>query len=146
MKYSGSVEINKPIALVTQLFADPDNLKEYQDGFVRKELQQGRAGEKGAVSKMYYTDGKRDMVLTETIINNNLPDSFEAFYHHKHMDNTMVCRFTPIGPNATRYDYEYEYTRMNWFLPKIMAILFPSIYRKQGDKWMQQFKTFVEKQ
>jgi hypothetical protein len=28
----------------------------------------------------------------------------------------------------------------------LMAILFPGIYRKQGEKWMKQFKEFVEKQ
>jgi len=146
MKYAGSIEINQPIALVTSLFADPNSLKEYQDGFVKKELQSGQAGEKGAVSKMYYQYGKRAMVLTETVVANNLPDSFEAFYHHQHMDNTMKCTFTALGENKTRYDYAYEYTRLNWVMPRLIAILFPSVYRKQGDKWMQQFKDFVERQ
>ena len=48
--------------------------------------------------------------------------------------------------NQTRYDYEFEYTRINWVVPKLMAILFPSMYRKQGKKWMKQFKEFAEKQ
>jgi len=146
MKYAGSIEINKPIDLVTRLFADPNSLKEYQDGFVKKEIQSGQAGEEGAVSKMYYQYGKRAMVLTETVVANNLPASFEAFYHHKHMDNTMKCTFTALGEHKTRYEYAYEYTRLNWVMPRLMAIFFPNIYRKQGDKWMQQFKDFVEKQ
>ena len=86
------------------------------------------------------------MILTETVTENNLPNSFEASYYHKHMDNTMKCTFTEINENQTRYEYEFEYTRINWFLPKLMAILFPSMYRKQGEKWMQQFKVFAEKQ
>ncbi|MEM8900784.1 MAG: SRPBCC family protein [Bacteroidota bacterium] len=146
MKHSGAIIIEKPIELVTKLFVDPAYLGEYQDGFVKKELESGTAGEAGAVSKMYYKYGKRDMVLTETITANNLPESFEAFYHHKHMDNTMVCRFIPIDKNTTRYEYAYDYTRMNWVMPKLIAILFPGVYRKQGDKWMNQFKEFVEKQ
>lgn len=146
MKFKGSIEINKPITLVKQLFADPSNLKEYQDGFVRKELVSGEEGENGAVSKMYYQYGKREMELTETITNNKLPDSFEAFYHHKHMDNTMKCYFKALDTERTQYDYEFEYVRINWFMPKLMAILFPSMYRKQGEKWMRQFKEFVEKQ
>ncbi|AXT19306.1 SRPBCC family protein [Flavobacteriaceae bacterium AU392] len=146
MKYKGSVIIHKPREVVTTLFIDPNNNKEYQDGFVKKELISGNLGHNGAKSKMYYSDGKRDMVLTETIIKNDLPGSFEAFYHHKHMDNTMKCTFIEINSQKTEYKYEYEYTRINWFLPKLLAILFPSIYRKQGDKWMQQFKEFVEKQ
>jgi len=146
MKYSGSIEINKPQELVTKLFADTGNLKEYQDGFVRKELKSGKEGENGAVSKMYYKYGNRDMILTETIVNNNLPDYFEAFYHHKHMDNTMKCHFKALDANRTKYRYEFEYTRINWVMPKLIAMLFPGMYRKQGEKWMKQFKEFVEKQ
>lgn len=146
MKYSGAIEIEKPIELVTKLFAEADNLKEYQDGFISKELQSGQEGEIGAVSKMYYKYRKHDMILIETIISNNLPASFEASYHHKHMDNTMKCTFTSIGDNRTKYEYTYEYTRISWVIPKLMALLFPSMYRKQGEKWINQFKEFVEKQ
>lgn len=145
MKYKGAIEINKPVELVTRLFADPGNLKEYQDGFIRKELISGGPGEKGTVSKMYYKYGKHDMVLIETIVSNNLPDAFEAFYHHKHMDNTWNCKFIDLGLNKTRYEYEFEYVRMS-LIPRLMAIIFPGMYRKQGEKWMKQFKEFVEKQ
>ena len=146
MKYKGSKEINKSRDVVTKLFADPAYLGEYQDGFVKKELISGEAGKEGAVSQMFYEHGGREMLLTETITSNKLPHSFEAFYSHKHMDNTMKCQFTVLDRNRTRYDYEYEYVRMEWFMPKLIAILFPSVYRKQGEKWMQQFKEFVEKQ
>ena len=146
MKHSGSVEINKSKAEVTRLFMDPNGFKEYQDGFLKKELIRGEYGQDGAVSKIYYRYGRRDMILTETITKNNLPDYFEAFYHHKHMDNTMKCHFTSLGKNRTKYDFEFEYTRMNWVMPKLISILFPSMYRKQGEKWMRQFKEYVEKQ
>lgn len=146
MKIKGSLDINRPQSKVAELFADPDYLKEYQDGFQKKELVSGQMGQEGAVSKMYYKYGKRDMELTETITANRLPDSFEATYHHKHMDNTMKCTFVPLDDNRTRYEYEFEYTRINWVMPKLMAVLFPGMYRKQGEKWMRQFKEFVEKQ
>jgi len=146
MKFKGSLNINKEIGLVTSLFADSNSLKEYQDGFVKKELQSGQEGKVGAVSKMYYKSGKREMVLIETIVSNELPNSFEANYHHKHMDNSMKCTFSKINANKTLYQYEFEYTRIDWFLPKLFAILFPGMYRKQGEKWMRQFKEFVEKQ
>lgn len=130
--------------MVTALFADPNYLKEYQDGFKRKELISGQTGQDHAVSKMYYQYGKREMVLTETITSNQLPDSFEASYHHKDMDNTMTCTFVPLDTDKTRYLYEIEYTRIDWFMPRLMAILFPGVYRKQVKKWMKQFKEFAE--
>lgn len=146
MKYKGAIIINKPRNEVTDLFINSDYNKEYQDGFIKKELISGTKNQNGAKSKMYFKYGKRDMILTETITQNNLPDSFEANYYHKHMENTMKCVFTKISDTQTRYEYEYEYIRINWFMPKLMAILFPNMYRKQGEKWIQQFKHFVEKQ
>ena len=68
MKFTGSIEINQPLDVVVSLFADPDNLGEYQDGFLRKELVSGTQGEDGAVSKLYYSNRGRDMELTEPIV------------------------------------------------------------------------------
>lgn len=146
MKFNGYKDIAKPRAEVVKYFADPQYLGEYQDGFVKKELVSGNAGEEGAVSNMFYQQGKRSLELEETISRNRLPDSFEASYHHIHMDNTMKCTFIEIDAQNTRYEYEFEYTRINWFMPKLMAILFPGMYRNQGEKWMRQFKEFVERQ
>lgn len=146
MKFKGSVEIAKPREEVVRYFADPKYLGEYQDGFVSKELISGEAGQNEAVSKMLYKHRSHDMELTETVIENKLPAFFESHYHHKHMDNFMRCTFVSIDDERTRYEYEFEYTRINWIMPKLIAILFPGMYRKQGEKWMRQFKEFVERQ
>jgi hypothetical protein len=145
-RFTGSTIINKDRATVTKFFVDPKYLKEYQDGFQNKELRSGEQGEDGAVSMMYFDDGKRKMELTETITKNNLPESFEAFYHHKHMDNTMICRFTELEEGKTEYAYEFEYVAVRGLMPKLMFFLFPNVFGKQGEKWMLQFKAFVEKQ
>jgi hypothetical protein len=145
MIIKGTKDINKSRDEVVKYFADPQYLGEYQDGFIEKDIISGKSGEEGAISKMYYKQGKRDLELTETITANRLPESFEASYHHIHMDNTMKCRFVELDDQRTRYEYEFEYTRINWVMPKLMAILFPGMYRKQSEKWMKQFKEFVEK-
>ncbi|PKV51661.1 hypothetical protein ATE84_3752 [Aquimarina sp. MAR_2010_214] len=146
MKHKGYIEIDQSLDKVAELFANPDNLKEYQDGFIKKELISGEKGKVGAISKMFYKHGKHDMELIETITKNELPYSFEASYHHKHMDNTMKCNFISLGERKTKYEFEYEYTRINWIMPKLMAILFPSMYRKPAEKWLSQFKEFAERQ
>ena len=106
----------------------------------------GTNGEEGAVSKMYYENGKHKMELTETILSNNLPNSFEAFYHHKHMDNTMKVEFQSLAEKKTRYSVKVEYTRIDWVLPRLFAIIFPGMYKKPARKWMANFKRFVERQ
>ena len=144
MKYQGYIDIHQNRKIVVAAFMNPAYLKEYQDGFQKKEVISGNAGEEGCVSKMHYQYANREMVLTETIVKNQLPEYFEAFYHHEHMDNTMKVSFVEIDANTTRYNYEYEYTRLSWIMPKLIGILFPNVYRKQGEKWFQQFKTFTE--
>ncbi|MEP3209276.1 MAG: SRPBCC family protein [Maribacter sp.] len=146
MKYTGYIDINKPIQEVVDFFAKSDNQKKWQDGFIKKEQLKGNGREAGAAIKLYYKFGKRDMILTESVISNNLPNSFESSYHHTHMDNTMKCSFVPLSEEKTRYQYEFEYTRISWIMPKLMAILFPGMYRKQGEKWIRQFKEVIEKQ
>lgn len=146
MKFKGSVDINQPLDKVAELFANPDYLGEYQEGFLRKNLVSGTPGEAGTISKMYYKMGKREMELTETIIANNLPHSFEGQYHHKHMDNTLKSTFTAVSDTQTRYVWEGEYTAFRGFIPKIMAFFFPKMFEKQARKWMDNFKAFAEKQ
>ncbi len=146
MKFQGSIDINAPLEMVTNLFADKAHMGEYQDGFVKKDLTSGEEGKDNSVSKIFYKTKKHEIELTETVVANKLPHSFEGFYHHKHMDNTMKCTFTALSEFETRYETEIEYTRINWVMPKLFALLFPSMYRKPAQKWMNNFKVFVEKQ
>jgi len=145
MKISGYIDINKPQDEVVKYFNNSDYAKEYQDTFLRKVLISGEKGEENTISKIYYKHGKGEMELTETITKNNLPDSFEAFFNHKHMDNTMVCKFEELDKNNTRYHYEYEYIRMT-LIPKIFSKINPGMFSKPAEKWLAQFKEFVEKQ
>jgi len=144
MKFSCTIVINQSKGKVAALFADPQYLKEYQDGFISKELVKGVAGQNGAVSKMLYKQGKGQMELTETVTDNSLPDMFVGHYHHKHMDNTMTCKFISIDKNQTRYESDIEYTVFRGFLPKVMAKLFPGMFKKQVQKWLNNFKSFAE--
>lgn len=144
MKFTGSVDIDQPLQVVADLFADPDNRSEYQDGFERWEMVSGTAGEEGAVSKLYYENRGREMVLTETITANHLPNSLEAFYEHSHMDNTLTTTFTALSENQTRYEIEGEYTALRGIVPNVMARIFPGIFTKQAQGWLDNFKVFAE--
>jgi hypothetical protein len=144
MKFSGEVIINQPKELVAKLFVDPQFMGEYQDGFLRKELVSGETSKVNSVSKIYYQYGKRDMELTETITANKLPNTFEAFYHHEHMDNTMKCTFTSVDGATTKYEYEFEYVAVRGLMPKLMMKFFPSMFKKPAATRMKQFKEFVE--
>ena len=144
MKFTCFVDINLPIHEVIERFDNEENLKEWQDGFIGIEHIEGVKGEVGAKSNMTYKIGKKDMVLTETILVKNFPHEFTGLYEAKEMVNTMKNTFQPLSENQTRYSSEIEYTQFNGIMVKLMATLMPFIFKKQVQKWMNQFKAFAE--
>ena len=145
MKFSASVDIDLPRDKVAALFADPKHLKDYHPGFIRKELVSGTPGEKGTVSIMYYQFRKHEMELKETVLSNDLPNSFNGLYEHKHMDNTMQSTFVALNDHQTRYTADIHYTRIAWVMPRLMTIVFPNMFKKQTQKWLYSFKEFAER-
>jgi len=143
MKYTCTVKIDAPIERVVALWENEQNFKEWQDGFESIEHLEGIPDTKGAKSKIVF-EGKNRMELTETILSINLPEEKLALYEHIHMTNTQSSRFKTIEGNKTLYTSEVEYTKFNGFLIKLIAKLFPSKFKGQSQKWMNQFKEFAE--
>jgi uncharacterized membrane protein len=144
MKYTCVVDINLPIGKVVALWENEDNYAEWQDGFESMELLSGSLNSKGAKSRIVLHD-KRKIELLETIISTDLPNEKIALYEHRHMTNIQTTRFKEIGQNKTQYISEVEYTKFNGVMIKLMAKLFPSKFKEQSQKWMNQFKVFAEK-
>lgn len=146
MKFSCSVQINAPIEIVNRIFNDESYLKEWQDGYQGAELLSGEAGTVGAVSKITFRQGKRLMELRETLQVVNLPYEKTGLYEHVHMTNTMQNLFEEQEGGSTLFTANVHYTKFNGLVPRIMAKLFPGLFKKQVQKWLNQFKALVERQ
>jgi hypothetical protein len=146
MKFTCTVIIDLSIEKVIELFDNIENLKEWQDGFVSFENISGTQGKPGAKSKIIYRSGKHVIELVETITVKNLPHEISGIYENEHMVNTMRNLFTSLGATQTKYEAELEYTAFNGFVPKMMALFTPGLFKKQTQKWLDQFKAFAEKE
>lgn len=144
MKFTCTVNINLPREKVVELWNNPDHFDKWQDTFLRSELVSGVSRTEGAITKLYLSQGKSEMLLTETILKNELPDSFKGLYEHEHMVNTMTSEFISIEDKKTTYNAYIDYTQFMGLMPKIMAFLFPGMFKKQTQKWLDQFKVFAE--
>ena len=144
MKFQCSVDIQAPLEKVLALYENVDFLKEWQEGFQSYEHVSGKAGTVGAKSSFHYKHGKNDIILIETIQTKDLPREFTALYEHKHMVNTMTSSFHQIDEKHTRFVMDIEYIRFIGLIPKLMGMLFPAMFRKQSQKWLDRFKEFVE--
>ncbi len=145
MKFACTTEIDVPIKKAVELFDNPANLKYWQQGLVSYEHISGTPGQAGAKSKIVIKSGKHIIELIETITVKNLPHEMTGLYEHKHMVNTMTNRFSSLGENKTRYEAEIHYTKFIGFLPKMMALLLPGVFKKQVQQTIDNFKFFAEK-
>ena len=141
MKYTLEIEINLPRKKVVELMDDPDNLSEWQPGFVSFEPLKGKPGEEGSSANFIYRIGKRDIQMTETITRRNLPDEFKATYETKDVFNIIHNRFIDEG-STTRWIAINEFHFKG--LMRLYAFLMPGALRRQSRKIMMNFKEFAE--
>ena len=146
MKFTCTAEINLPVKRVSALFNDPNNLERWQEGFISHQHLRGIPGEPGAKSRISILRRNRRIVVIETIIFKNLPFELNALYEHEHMVNTLSNRFNSLSESKTRYEAQVEYVKFIGFMPKMMALLMPWMFKRQTQKWVNRFKAFAEKE
>ena len=142
MKYEVQIDIDAPRERVVELLDDPDNLVKWQRGLRKFETVEGEPGQKGAKSELLFDFGKRQMAMTETIVERDLPDVFSAAYDTKGVHNVVRNRFLDLGDGTTRWVSENEFQFGG--MMKIVGFLMKSAFPKQSLKYMQDFKAFVE--
>lgn len=146
MKFTCRVEVNLPIKKVVELWNNSDNLQYWQEGFERIEHLSGKKNEVGSKYMLHYNFKGTPMELEETIIEMDLPNVMEGEYVHKHMSNRMRNTFTVLGENSTVWKAELDYIQFNGVMMKLFALFGKGIFRKQTQKWLDEFKKFAEAQ
>jgi carbon monoxide dehydrogenase subunit G len=144
MKYSNEIEINLPLNRVIALFDNPDNMKHWQPGLQGFEHISGTPGQPGAKSRLKYKMGSREIEMIETITKRDLPKEFSGTYDAKGVHNIIENRFYPVGENKTKWVADNEF-QFSGFM-KLMGWLMPGAFKKQSQKFLEDFKAYAEKQ
>ena len=145
MHYTNETTIHAPLDKVVALFDNPDNLEKWQPGFQGMEHISGTPGEPGAQSRLVYQMGKRRIEMIETLLENNLPESFKAAYDAKGVHNIVQVQFVPIDSTTTRYLSENTFEMKNLSM-KIFGWLMPGAFKKQSQQYLDLFKAFAERE
>lgn len=143
MKYITEITIALPREEVIKKMDNPENMKHWQRGLLDYEILQGTPGEPGATMELKYQMGKRNMVLTETIIENNFPETFHATYDTNGVHNIQKNFFKEIDDKTTQWVSESEF-QFSGIGMKLMGWLMPGAFKKQSKKYMEDFKNFAE--
>jgi len=129
---------------VIALLQDTKNMKHWQTGFERYQHLSGKLNTIGCKGIMHYSLNGKPMELEETIIEMDLPDSMEGEYVHEHMTNRMHNTFVALDSKTTIWKAEIHYTKFNGFKMKLFGFLGKQIFKKQTQKWLDNFKAFAE--
>lgn len=143
MKYTIRIEINLPREKVVSLFLDPDKLHKWQPGFRSYERIAGEAGEVGARARLRYEMGGRDTEMIETVTEGALPEAYHAQYETDGVLNIQENYFNEIASETTEWVSVSEF-RFSGFPMKLMGWLMPGAFKKQSEKFMENFKEFAE--
>jgi hypothetical protein len=60
------------------------------------------------------------------------------------MFNSIKNFFTELSTDQTRWTSELDYTIKKGFMLKVMSKLAPGMFKKQSQKWMDQFEEWSE--
>ncbi len=142
MKYTTSIEINRPIDQVVMLFDNVENYKHWMEGLNSFEIISGEPGKKGTKSKFKFEMGKREIEMVETVLKRDLPNEYIVSYNTKGVLNTVKNIFEKIDDTTTRHSTENEF-HFSGFM-KLIGFLMPAMFKKQSLKYQIDFKNFVE--
>jgi hypothetical protein len=144
LDYTITIVIDLPRDKVVALFDEPANLQKWQRGLLSFEPLSGQAGQAGAKSKLVFQMGKRRMEMIETITRRDLPDAFDGTYDVEGVHNIVENRFSELGPDKTLWE-SHNIFEMKGLMMKAMALLAPGMFRRQSQKYAEDFKAFAER-
>ena len=142
LKYTVSNTINAPLNEVMEKFTDPEGVKHWMEGFLRMEHLSGTPGEVGAKSDFYFMHRKKEMKISETILEQNLPEQIKFAYQSSMGYNEVEMRFQELSENSVKQinNSHFEFKG----LMKLMGFLFKGMFKKQSLKFMNAFKDYCE--
>lgn len=145
MEYKTELTINLPLARVIELFDDSENLKKWQVGLMNVEHLEGTPGQAGAKTRLVYEMGKKEVIMEEEIIENNLPESIHfVFRSGTTTVNQNKNFFSETAEGHTLWRQENEFQMKGFWA--LMTFIAPGMFKKQTHGDMVRFKTFAEAQ
>lgn len=142
MKYTVSNTINKPLDEVITKFKDPEGAKHWMEGLQKIERISGAPLEVGAKSDFYYLFKNKEMKISETILEQNLPKQVKFAYQSPMGYNEVELLFEPITENSVKQT-SHNFFQLKGFM-KLISFMMKGMFKKQSLKYLNAFKNYVE--
>lgn len=143
MKIRSEITIDRPREHVVALITNSDHTPKWQPGVKSIELLSGEKDQAGARSRVIFEFNGLQLEVFETVVQRRPPDLFSSAFEARGVTNTVVNRFSEVGPEKTRWVMEnaFHFNRAM----SVVAILIRNVISKQTVQSMRRFKSFAEK-
>lgn len=142
MKLNFDQTIDADLPTVWAAFVDPENMRRWQQNFESYTHKSGVRGQPGATAELVFNEGKKKIILKETITERRDPDFLAGSYESAYGTTVIVNHFEAINATTTRWTSWCNFSCKG--LMKIMAVFVAGSMRKRTEGDMQRFKLLVE--
>ncbi len=142
MRFTTELVLERSIAQVWQAFDSPEQMQAWQPTLESFEAVTGTPGQPGAVSRLTYLEGKRTMVLVETITERREPELFAGTYDSGMALNRMTNRFSALDADRTHWKIECEFVFRGFW--RLLAPFFRAPIERRTRADVERFKEWLE--
>ncbi len=142
MNYTLSNRIHRSLDEVAEKFADPEAVHHWMEGLQKVERVSGTPGKVGAKSNFHYRFNNKEMVICETILEENLPNQMKFSFDSSMGRNIVEICFEPISENEVKQINNTAIELKGAM--RFLGFLFKGVFKKQSLKYMIAFKEYVE--
>lgn len=142
MFFTQQIFINKPIKTVWKYFVNPDNLSQWNSGFVSIKLLKGTPCKVGAKYKRIHKDYDVHIELEETILVSIQHKQFSTILENNDLISHIHFHFSENN-FITEINFKAQIT-FKCFLKILFEKFIIKILEKRIDKDLKKFKQIVE--
>lgn len=142
MKLNFEETIDADLQTVWDAFDNPDNKARWQQDFASYNHESGIPGQPGAVSTLIFNEGKKKLILKETVTEKREPVFVAGTYESDHGTTLVVNHFAAIDDRTTRWTSWCNFTFTG--IMRVMSLFVAGTIRRRTEADMQRFKLLVE--
>ncbi len=142
MKYTVFNTINSSLEEVAAKFTEPDGALHWMEGMERIERVSGTPYEVGAKSDFYSVYKGKEMMISETVLESDLPHQIKFAYQSSMGYNEVELLFEEQADGTVRQTNNSFFDMKG--LMKLLGPLMKGMFKKQSLKYMDGFKAYVE--
>lgn len=143
MNYTMEIVIDAPLDVVAAVAARPTEWKNWLEGLKDFEHLSGTDGKAGARYRLVFITGKREMVFTAEINQNELPTFMRVTMEACNLVATATTRLQAIDGKRTRYISEQDFAFKGLF-NQVIGFVLQREFRAQTRRHLARFKRLVE--